>query len=485
MKKFYLGCDVSKGYADFIILSEKSCVIEEPFQLDDTFEGHNILTNILSNFFKKHTGASLYVGLESTGGYEDNWYKLFLNLTNLNALKITRLNPLPVKRHGSALMNRNVTDKISASTIASYLISYEDNITYNEDDSLKRVRKQWEYIQLLLKQQTQLRNNLETFLYQSNPELLQYCKDTLPQWVIAVLEKYPTAQKLSRAHLKTLLKIPHINESRAEKLINAAKQSVAAHNTEIDEYMICKLITRLKNLDLEINEQKDVLTKKSNFTSAELDILTSFPGIGRYSAVGLLINIVNVSRFSNVKKLTSFFGLHPVIRDSGDGSMKPHLSKRGRSGPRSILFMVAMTATQCNPVIKKVYEKHLSRGMCKKAALGVCMHKILRMIYGMLKNKTHFNPEIDVIHQRKENIKSKKGNYARRFQSQDETAPISQRQSKKRKKGEDNKVPQNNNIIYNEVTSSLLRYKDNKKQTNKFNKNQPEKIGMVLEKIMT
>ena len=39
MKKYYLGIDVSKGYADFIMLdANKKCVLEN-FQLDDTFEG--------------------------------------------------------------------------------------------------------------------------------------------------------------------------------------------------------------------------------------------------------------------------------------------------------------------------------------------------------------------------------------------------------------------------------------------------------------
>jgi hypothetical protein len=33
--------------------------------------------------------------------------------------------------------------------------------------------------------------------------------------------------------------------------------------------------------------------------------------------------------------------------------------------------------------------------MKKTAAIVVCMHKILRIVYGMLKNKEKFNPEKD------------------------------------------------------------------------------------------
>ena len=36
---YYLGIDVSKGYADFTMLNEKFETVVENFQLDDNFEG--------------------------------------------------------------------------------------------------------------------------------------------------------------------------------------------------------------------------------------------------------------------------------------------------------------------------------------------------------------------------------------------------------------------------------------------------------------
>jgi transposase len=41
--KWYLGIDVSKGYADFALLSELLVQQEETFQLDDTKSGHEQL----------------------------------------------------------------------------------------------------------------------------------------------------------------------------------------------------------------------------------------------------------------------------------------------------------------------------------------------------------------------------------------------------------------------------------------------------------
>ena len=74
MQMFYLGIDASKGYADFIILGSQKKVVVESFQLDDTFEGHCLFYELLMNFLTGHADSTIYAALESTGGYENNWY---------------------------------------------------------------------------------------------------------------------------------------------------------------------------------------------------------------------------------------------------------------------------------------------------------------------------------------------------------------------------------------------------------------------------
>ncbi len=72
------------------------------------------------------------------------------------------------------------------------------------------------------------------------------------------------------------------------------------------------------------------------------------------------------------------------VKTSGDGSKKVSMSKQGRKESRHILYMVTLTATQSNPLIKNIYENLVKNGMEKMASIGYCMHKILRIIYGML-----------------------------------------------------------------------------------------------------
>jgi hypothetical protein len=167
----------------------------------------------------------------------------------------------------------------------------------------------------------------------------------------------------------------------------------------------------------------------------EVELLKTFPGISDFSAVGLIIEIQTIKRFAEAKKLTSFFGVHPVYKISGDGAGGFKMSKQGRTAPRQILYMASLSAIQCNPLIREIYEKHQKQGKHNMAAMGICMHKILRILYGMLKNNKPFNPHIDIAN-RLRSVRMKNDtpvkNTSRRFQEYDQKAPVSKRQRKKR-----------------------------------------------------
>lgn len=88
------------------------------------------------------------------------------------------------------------------------------------------------------------------------------------------------------------------------------------------------------------------------------------------------------------------------------------------------------------------------------AAIGLCMHKILRIIYGMLKHNQPYNPEVDHANRtRMDQVRSailKDKN--RRYQDYDEKAPVSKRQYNKRK---ERKQSQSDNITDRGIIVSI------------------------------
>ncbi len=432
MQTFYLGIDASKGYADFIILNSQKKVVVESFQLDDTFEGHCLVYELLMNFSTDHPESIIYAAVESTGGYENNWYNALLAFQGSLNLHTARLNPLGVYHNSKADMKRNVTDKISAQSVAEYMITHPEKVSYQSQDHLGSLRKQWGFIKMLTKQSTQLLNQLESLLYSANPEILTHCKDGVPAWIFKLLLKYPTAANLAKAKVVSVARIPYVSSAKAEVLVVNAKRSVASATDEITQQLIVATVKQIMHLKKTIKIQTEIMTKECSVP--ELELLKTFVGISDYSAIGMMLNIESVKRFKTVKKLASFFGIHPELKISGDGVAAFRMSKKGRKEPRQILFMVAMTAITTNPLISQIYQERVEKGMEKMAAIGLCMHKILRVIYGMLKHNSPFDPQIDRRNRQKsvQKRKSRIENKIRRYQDYDPNAPISRRHKIKR-----------------------------------------------------
>jgi transposase len=454
MKNFYLGADVSKGYSDFMLLDAKKRRIEQDFQLDDTFDGHQKLYQLLSGLCARHPDAQIYAALESTGGYENNWFDALVKFQSSLPLKTARLNPCGVHHNSKAGLERNITDPISAENVAKYMIEHPENVIYQQQDPLASLRKQWSFIKMLSKQKTQLLNQLESNLYAANPEVLAYCKNGVPNWVLNVLARFPTAAKLAKAKKSSLALIPYVTEQKAKELIQSAQKSVASATDQISAQIIKATVAQIRQLTKAIEAQEKILTQ--NCSIPEVQLLKTLPGIGDISAIGLILEIGSVERFVTAKKLASFFGLHPLYKQSGDGSWGFHMSKTGRIVPRQILYMVAMVAIQCNPLIAEIYLKHTEKGMKKKAALGLCMHKICRIIYGMLKHNSAFDANIDRNNRKKSlTANTAKGpkDKTRRYQSFDAKAPISGRQNKKRK---ERKPSQSDNIAHNGIIEASV-----------------------------
>jgi len=437
----YLGVDVSKGYADFILLNQKKEIIEKGFQLDDNHKGHSKIKELLKTFCANHQLGEIQCAVESTGGYENNWYNFFNGLTGELPVKVARLNPRGVKSNREATLSRNVTDELSSKYIAEYMISQPEKVSFNQKsiNNFDSLRRQYKYIKLLIKQSTQLSNQLGKLLYSAFPEILFYSKNGLPVWAMHLLTKYPTAEKLSRATVKVVGKIKNITPQKAEKLIGKAKNSVGKVN---DPYMVSLVSSLAKEL---IHKKQIIAGQKklfeNNAKGESIELLESIKGFGTYSSAALMIEIEDVGRFSSVKKLASHSGIHPEMKESGDKKGKARMSKKGRAGIRDILFNVAKTAVVHDKHIKSIYDRLRKTGMSYYGAIGAIMHKMLRIAYGVLKSGKKYDAEIDKKNQeisKKENMSLEELEnihikFSRRHQALGSQAPVSGRNWKKRK----------------------------------------------------
>ena len=141
------------------------------------------------------------------------------------------------------------------------------------------------------------------------------------------------------------------------------------------------LESELKGLDKEL---KDNIGQNPLFME-KIKLYRSMPGVGDVLSYTLLANLSELGDL-NQREIASLVGIAPLNRDSG--KLRGRVQLGGRATIRKALYMPAVVAIRCNPVIKDFYQRLLAKGKLKKVALVACMHKMLTILNSMAKNNS-------------------------------------------------------------------------------------------------
>lgn len=438
MNTAFLGVDVSKGYADFVLLGQDFRLLSDPVQFDDTVKGYKTCQKWLLKCIRSFDLLQIRGAVESTGGLENNWLASFEKMLPDFDLKVVRLNPATVKFASQATLSTVTTDAQSARNIAEYLIRYGHEIDfYVPENPYLAFKKVITQLNHFTKISTAAKNLLRQLIYETFPEIQAMCPKTLPNWLFELLKKYPTAKRIARAKPASLAKIPGITLEKAEKIICAAKNSAGSAQETCNEMLIRAQVLQIQYQKEEIKKLKRYIEK--NVKGLEIDLLISITGVGAYSAGVMMILIGDIKRFATSNHLASFFGVTPIIRQSGDKKGQSCMSKKGASMARATLYMCARSAVIHDPHLQSIYARHREKGKTHNEALGVIMHKLLRIMWGVLTSQTPYNCAIDQKNQ--QNAKSRPAqsqhvhpwNSTRREQDFDVLAPVSNKTRKQRK----------------------------------------------------
>ena len=98
------------------------------------------------------------------------------------------------------------------------------------------------------------------------------------------------------------------------------------------------------------------------------ELLTSIPGIGEQTAAVLLAEVGRIEDYKNARQLAAYAGLTPCERSSGTSVHgETRLSCTGNVRLRKALYMPAVVAMRCNPLLKAMTERLLGRGWRQNA----------------------------------------------------------------------------------------------------------------------
>ena len=126
---------------------------------------------------------------------------------------------------------------------------------------------------------------------------------------------------------------------------------------------------------------------------ADAKRIASVPGLGARTVQVLLAEFGDLREY-NRDELVALAGLYPRRHESGSSVHKrPRLAKGGKANVRAVLYMAAMSALQCNPVMQAFGQRLAKHGKTPMQVLCAVMHKLLRIAHAVVKSEDDFDPQ--------------------------------------------------------------------------------------------
>src|SRR6266516_3160767 len=122
-------------------------------------------------------------------------------------------------------------------------------------------------------------------------------------------------------------------------------------------------------------------------TDPRVKVLTQLPGVGPYTALVILAEIGDLTRFSSARKLAAWARLTPTVRGSDRTIRHGHISKQGSTWVRWVLCEAAQTAKR-SPQLAATYQA-IAKRRGRKIATTAIARKLLTRAWHLLTDAEH------------------------------------------------------------------------------------------------
>jgi len=247
------------------------------------------------------------------------------------------------------------TDKVDARVLAELVrVDYLPTVWFPDRDTL-RLRQLFTDRELLVKHRTQFKNSVHSVLHRN----------------LAEYEFSDLFGKQGLIWLDGLLKSDEMDAFERERI----------------EY----LLAEIKRQNLLIDDLDKTI---ASFISSrpvfeyQLNLLLSIPGVSLATGGAILSAIGDISRFLSAKRLASYFGLTPRVKQSGETTRMGRISKQGNSYAR---FMAVEAAEHLRkvPVYNRLYQRIKKKKGHNVAKVAIA-RKLVELVWTLLTKGEEF-----------------------------------------------------------------------------------------------
>jgi transposase len=365
---------------------------------EESAKGYARLREALEKIESRHPDVHFHIRLDAAGQYAANLERFLRGLPFKMTFSVGE--PARNKHYRQAIApKRGKGDVADSYACGRFALVERPAATPEVPEAFLLLREIAGRLESRVRQTTRAVNGLHNSLSRVFPELATIISDFSAQYVLELLAKYSTPEKIARAQLKSLLAIPYLTKEKAEKIQTAARQSVGSLRGEIAQQLVRSQVGEIRHSQQAEKELEELLKKTYRALphSPHIQVATII-GIGELTAAVLVAKIVSIDRFETKGKLVCYFGAFPEANQSGRdkygnpvavGTME--MSQQGSDLVRRYLWMAAKSAAMYNPAVKALYDRLRARGKRGDVAYGHCMRKLLHLVFAVWKTNRPFD----------------------------------------------------------------------------------------------
>lgn len=154
-------------------------------------------------------------------------------------------------------------------------------------------------------------------------------------------------------------------------------------------FVLAEIMAHIEELEARIARFEQALIEGLSGWQPQLNLLQTIPGIDQMGAAMLLVETgANMDSFGSAERLASWVGICPGNNESA-GKRKSGKTRKGNAWVRRLLCEFAQAAARSRCALKDKFAALSVRKGHKKSIVALA-HKMLRIIFSMLKNNAPY-----------------------------------------------------------------------------------------------
>lgn len=201
-----------------------------------------------------------------------------------------------------------------------------------------------------------------------------------------VAEKAVQKLKLLYTEREKLLKAIRLFETSSE-----VKEFIHKDVFKAIEPINRKTLQNLKKSLRELELKIDKIISDSQELKQQLELVKSVPGVGKQTAIYMLIATKGFSSFSSWRKFACYAGVAPFEYTSGSSVRgKTKVNHMADKKMKSLLHICSLSAIKYDPQIKEYYNKKKAEGKSTMLVLNNVRCKIISRVFSVINRQTPF-----------------------------------------------------------------------------------------------